>query len=399
MIVHKTSPAAILPDDSTAETRAKEWAAYWTPPRQADLRAMLIAAAKANGFKADAFSTYTDHIAQISLASAGERLAQSPATLLPGFISLPSSASAHTTLAIIVDLRTDRSLRLATGWAQELRLRYPEVVILSGQMLLFDATERARAEAEQLAPWCLLAILAPLWIYFRRMGLAWLAMLCLVMGFVWVLGAAQHFAGGLNLLSLVPVLFTLGVAVDYGVYAASDPAWRHGGRGNRLSTTFLCADDDTGLRLPHDRHAPGIAVARHHTGRGRDRRLSHLSFHRRARAAVEIPTTNGESSKEPNANSRTLCRTACDWLVSCADNAFFSHPARGANSASTSASRWHGFHFGTRSCKTTGRSHVHFWQIVDALARNVPAGRCMGDRGGRNPRRARHSPRSPRIAD
>ncbi len=205
---------------------------------------MLAAAAKANGFKADAFSGYADRIGQGAVASAQSRLASSPAGLFPGFISLPSKGSGDMTVATIVDLRGDRSLRQATGWAQELQLRYPDVVVLSGQMLIFDATERARAEAERLAPWCLLAILLPLWAYFRRLRLAWLAMVCLVVGFVWVLGAAQLFAGGLNLLSLVPVLFTLGVAVDYGVYAASDPAWRKGGgtaEGNRLSATFLCA--------------------------------------------------------------------------------------------------------------------------------------------------------------
>ena len=49
---------------------------------------------------------------------------------------------------------------------------------------------------------------------------------CLVVGFLWVLAAASFF-GGLNLLALVPILFTLGVAVDYGIYAATSPADSH----------------------------------------------------------------------------------------------------------------------------------------------------------------------------
>jgi isopenicillin-N N-acyltransferase-like protein len=245
LVVAVTSPGSVLPDQPTATRRIAAWNALWTPAEQTSLRQSLADAAAANGFKPAGFTAYADRVGKASTDTSTERLTQSPAALFPGFISLASDGRPNNSLAILVDLRTDRSLRLATGWAQELRLRYPDAAVLSGQILIFDATERARAEAERLGPWCLLAILAPLWIYFRRLKKAWLAMLCLGVGFVWVLGAAQLFAGGLNLLSLVPILFTLGVAVDYGVYAASDPAWQStdstASGGNRLAATFMCA--------------------------------------------------------------------------------------------------------------------------------------------------------------
>jgi hypothetical protein len=176
------------------------------------------------------------------MPAAAERLAQSPAALIPGLIDTRDEGI---TLAAVVTMNPTgpmRSPRLATAWAPELRQRFPDVTILSGDLLIFDATQRARAEGERLAPWCVLAILAPLWLYFRRLRSAWLAMLCLMVGFVWVLGAAQGFAGGLSLLSLVPLLFTLGVAVDYGIYATTDPAWRDPTiSSNRLAPTCLCA--------------------------------------------------------------------------------------------------------------------------------------------------------------
>ena len=128
-------------------------------------------------------------------------------------------------------MRTDRSLRQATGWTQELQLRYPDVVILSGQMLIFDATERARAEAEKLAPWCLAGDLVAVVVIFSAAGEG-LAGDGVPGGRVCV-GARRGTAvcGRVEFLSLVPVLFTLGVAVDYGVYAASDPAWKRDGGG------------------------------------------------------------------------------------------------------------------------------------------------------------------------
>ena len=213
---------------------------------------MLVAAAKANGFKPEMFAGYADRMGSVPEMGAAERIAESPAALFAGLIQREDGGY---TVATIVEMNPvgkgvgEESLRMVTGWAPELRLRFPEangvgVNILSGNLLAFDATEHARAEGERLGPWCMLAILLPLWLYFRGLRKAWLVMLCLVVGFVWVLGAAAIFGGGLNLLSLVPVLFTLGVAVDYGIYSATDPAWRVVGQTaaeNRWGATFVCS--------------------------------------------------------------------------------------------------------------------------------------------------------------
>jgi len=247
LIAAVTSPASLLPDTQTLEIRAAAWTTSWTPDRQSQLRADIASAASAAGFKPAAWNPWLDALSQpLTPASPEQRLAQSPATLFPGLIT-PDGKSA----SLIVQMRDDRSPRLATAWAGEVRLRYPDALIVSGDLLFFDATDRARAEAESLGPWTLLAILIPLWLYFRRISLATLAALCLFVGFIWVLGAAQVFTanggggmGGLNLLSLVPILFTMGVTGDYGIYAVTaarknltDAAHAP----SRSGATFLCA--------------------------------------------------------------------------------------------------------------------------------------------------------------
>ncbi|HVS72089.1 MAG TPA: C45 family autoproteolytic acyltransferase/hydrolase [Phycisphaerae bacterium] len=248
-----TSAAGILPDEATAAARVAAWKKFWTQERRGELRDRLAAAARANGFAPAAFAAYADRVAEVAAPDAERELKDSPAALLPGFIS--KGADGSVTLAMVVRMNPvgeavgDVSLRLATAWAKELRLRFEQLPgietprILSGNVLLFDATDRARAEAERFAPWCLVAILVPLWIYYRSLRRAWLVTGCLVVGFVWVLGAAGLMGGGLNLLSLVPLLFTLGVAVDYGVYAAAgargDFSEEEAGRKRRA--TALCA--------------------------------------------------------------------------------------------------------------------------------------------------------------
>src|SRR4051812_46400896 len=102
-------------------------------------------------------------------------------------------------------------------------MRFGEgVQVVSGNGLVFDAMERARAEGETLLPLCGVLILLPLVVYFRSLRRGWVVMLCLGVGLVGVLGVAEYFGRGLNLFALVPVLFTLGVAVDCGIYRGSE---------------------------------------------------------------------------------------------------------------------------------------------------------------------------------
>jgi isopenicillin-N N-acyltransferase like protein len=254
------SPAALLPEQAVAEKRAAAWQAYWTLERRAALRQLLeAAAAGANGLREDAFAAFAERLGDaVPIAPADQRVAQSPVALFPGLVQRGPEATA---VSLVVEMPSDKSLQMATAWADELRMRFQEAIsptgagaagglsILSGKVLIFDAVERARAEGEQLTPLCWLVILLPLGVFFRGLRRAWLVMLCLVVGLVWVLGVAAMVGGGLNLLSLVPVLFTLGVAVDYGIYRASEKTVDSSEKSedgsqeaeDRGWATFLCA--------------------------------------------------------------------------------------------------------------------------------------------------------------
>ncbi len=236
------SVAGVLPDRSHAEARGEAWRFFWTSERIAQARNAATSAAAKVGLRAQPFESSVTSLVEVpEIKPALERISTSPAALFPGLIQVSPT---NVTVATIVETRGDLSPRMATSWAAELRLRFPSVAIVSGNLLMFDATDRARAEGESLGPWVMLAILLPLWIYFRRIIPAAIAALSLFVGLIWMLGTAQAVFGGLNLLSLVPILFTLGVAVDYGIYAASDPAHRSRSKntgGNRLSATMLCA--------------------------------------------------------------------------------------------------------------------------------------------------------------
>jgi predicted exporter len=241
LIAGYATPAAILPDAQTVRRRMAAWRAFWNPQRIHQAKVLLAHAVNANGMRMAAFAgAIKSWQAPESVPDAMRRLRQSPAMLLPGVVDIgPRRISISSTVQLNTGLAPDK----ATQWAANVRQKFPDISIICGQVLYLNASRRAQGEAIKLFPWVALLILIPMWIYFRRLDIAAVAALSLGIGFIWLLGAAQWLGGGLNLLSLVPILFTMGVAVDYGIYAASDPAVGPGGGadGNRNAATFVCA--------------------------------------------------------------------------------------------------------------------------------------------------------------
>lgn len=240
------SPGRILPDAAVIKRRLTRWRNFWSPAHRRLAETWVSAAAVANGFRpAEFVNSVTELSAVPPIPNAGARLRQSAARLVPGPLEL-SNGRTTPRIELAVEVQSNRSLsrRMQTDWAGELRLGHPQVSILSGDVLFYNATARAQAEVENLFPWVALLIVLPMWLFFRRLDMTFVSAISMVCGFVWLLGAAEWFGSGLNLLSMVPLLFMMGVAVDYGIYAASDPAWRNGattGKANRNGATFLCA--------------------------------------------------------------------------------------------------------------------------------------------------------------
>ena len=234
------SPAELLPDAATIHRRLAAWQAFWTPDRQRQIRRAIADGATAVGMHASAWNPWLTTLAHPPhVPPAAVWIAQSPVALLPGLIQ---QGLGRTTIGIAVTHNRQLPQRRRGHWVSLLRRRFAHLAIIDGAVLLFRATDRAKDQTRRLFPCVLLLIVLPLWIYFRRLNLAVLACLSMIIGFVWLVGAAEKFCGGLNLMSMVPILFTMGVAVDYGIYAAGDPRQQHpDGLPDRRAATMLCA--------------------------------------------------------------------------------------------------------------------------------------------------------------
>ncbi len=231
------SPSNLLPDTRRLNRRIARWQHFWTASRIAAIDARLKIAASRQGFRAPSLqSTLFFHRA--TQFAAPTRLRNSPLSLFPGQVFQIRS---HHYLATVVYPNRKLSPRMQTDWTSEIELLFPHVLLVDGSALLFNATQQSKAQTEFLFPWVFLAIFLPVCIYFRRLEIAAAASLSLLVGFIWLAGVAQWIGGGLNFLAMIPLLFTMGVAIDYGVYTASDPALRTDKPSPRILTTGICA--------------------------------------------------------------------------------------------------------------------------------------------------------------
>jgi len=232
-----TSSVEMVPDQSTFNRRLKRWTAFWSAARLHKVRRRLQRMADQVGI---AHGKWIRHAVPDIPAHRGARyrLIHSPVKLFPGVIN---HAHHHFYIATSVYPAAQLTPRMTSNWVQEIELLFPHAMILDGSALVFDAAQRSKAQVEFLFPWILLAVFLPVCIYFRRMDVAAIASLSLLVGFIWLAGVAQWWGGGLNFLALVPMLFTMGVAIDYGIYTASDPYLACAKERSRTVTTGICA--------------------------------------------------------------------------------------------------------------------------------------------------------------
>ncbi len=239
LIAGVQSPAVILPDAATVKRRLAAWHAMWQAAGDVELRRWLKEAANKAGFEAQYWAAWSPPVAKAAALSAKQRVAASPVGLLPGAIL---QSGGEITMATVVQSNPKLTLRMRGDWIGELRLRFGHVLVLSGTDIVYSATDHARVAFDYIGPWVLLAVLVPMAFYFGRCRRALLEGLTLLCGLLGVLGVSA-LTGGLTILSIIPLLFTMGVAVDYGIYAGSD--WSNHNPDSpagqsRSSATFVC---------------------------------------------------------------------------------------------------------------------------------------------------------------
>ena len=231
------STATLVPSEHVFDRRLRRWSAFWTAARRRILQHRLQLLAQQAGITGRHWINQA--VAEIPMQpSARRRLMHSPMAFFPGVIT---HSHHYYYLANTVYPSTRLTPRMTSNWVDQIELLFPHALILDGSALVFDAAQRSKAQLEFLFPWIFLAVFLPVCLYFRRIDVAVIAALSLLVGFIWLAGVAQWLGGGLNFLALVPMLFTMGVAIDYGIYTASDPNLAHLDKRPRTMTTGICA--------------------------------------------------------------------------------------------------------------------------------------------------------------
>ncbi len=226
------SLAALLPSQAAQQRAWQRYAGFWSGPHGHRILADFRREAAACGFSASAFAPF--------LAS----LAEPPPVLQPEdfdgsiFANLLEAnlqrSSDETWLLSSFQLHDRSQLRAVRA---RLEQALPGVLVVDKRAFVERSAALVRTQLVRLGMFACLAVCACLWLSYRRIELALLAVLPVALSGLLTLGLLGLFAVPLNLMSSLFVVFVFGVGVDYSVFLVGAELRRYrGGRADGSST-------------------------------------------------------------------------------------------------------------------------------------------------------------------
>lgn len=205
-----SSLAPLFPSALRQAQNRRDWQAFWTTDRQAEVRSAISAATAKLGFRADAFTPFLERIAAPGTAATGEDSALE--RLTADFWSARDGRVFLTTLAKVADVEKFQRVRAAVKAA------VPDAVLLNKSALSDEVTKVAQRALPIFG--VLVAALNALLIYLLlgRVSLVLVTLLPMAAGVLWTLGILGLAGLPVDVANFIFVVFIVGVGGDYSLF-------------------------------------------------------------------------------------------------------------------------------------------------------------------------------------
>ncbi|HPA18574.1 MAG TPA: MMPL family transporter [Verrucomicrobiae bacterium] len=205
-----SSLAPLFPSALKEAQNRRDWQAFWTADRQAEVRGSLGAAAARLGFRADAFTPFLEKIAAPATVAPGTNSALQ--RLTADFWSARDGRVFLTTLVKVGDLERFQRLRAAVQAA------VPEAALLNKSALSDEVTKVAQRSLPVFG--LLVAALNALLIYLLlgRVSLVLVTLLPMAAAVLWTLGILGLLGLPVDVANFIFVVFIVGVGGDYSLF-------------------------------------------------------------------------------------------------------------------------------------------------------------------------------------
>lgn len=207
------SAAGVLLSQKKQMERIARWDNFWTKERQENTKNQLLTAGEALGMKVKTFAEFYALTDRDFRPLTRQNYGGLNADLLNNFISEKSDI---VTVVSLVKVAHDRAEALVKRFAD-----MPGTIVIDRQHLNETFLGNLRADFGRLAGYSLTVVFGLLLLYYRRLELALLTMLPILLTALLLLGTAGFFGLEFNVFNIVISSFIFGLGVDYAIFTTN----------------------------------------------------------------------------------------------------------------------------------------------------------------------------------
>lgn len=205
-----SSPCTILKSRKTQQERLDKWASFWTDDKVRDCLVNIKAAGAQNHFRADAFSSFETLISK-DYSYLSE---QDQAFIVDGLFSSLLKKKKDKVF-LINTLRVDQADKKTLYSDIE---KDADAVLWDKQYFSTQLVDTLKSDFNRLVWISLFAVFLVLLIAYGRFELAIIAMIPLLLSWLWTLGLMGLFGIEFNIFNIIISTFIFGLGVDYAVF-------------------------------------------------------------------------------------------------------------------------------------------------------------------------------------
>jgi len=212
-ILNFSSIGGLVLPNSEQQTRIDRWNAFWTTDKKANLKSRLISEGAKIGFKPNAYDPFYAELDRKFKAVSVDELQKIPALQLGEFLAQKDGFYTVSTLVKVSNAQRDAFIKIATG--------RKNVVPIDRQQMNETFLTQLRDDFNNLVDYSLIAIIAILFVFFRRIEIVLVATIPIVLTGLVTAGIMGIFGLELNIFSTIVCTLIFGHGVDFSIFMTS----------------------------------------------------------------------------------------------------------------------------------------------------------------------------------
>ncbi len=209
-LVHYSSVGEVVLSKAVQQQKMKRWYDFWTPERQEQLKASLIAAGTKVGFKPSTFTPFYEQLARSRSPIEYEDYSAIKGLHLDEFITVQEDFA---TVVAVAKVPKTAATTIETTLSQ-----IPNTVQINRKQLNEALLGKLKNDFDTLISYSFIAVIILLLVFYRDSVLTLLTIIPIAITWIITLGVMQVLGIDFNIFNVIISTFIFGLGVDYSIF-------------------------------------------------------------------------------------------------------------------------------------------------------------------------------------